>query len=273
MNSKMQSPIRPVVQVIGDVRHPNFRDAIELLDVDAQIVNAANQSPELILVAQSRPGMIAGRIVDALRRTAPLAGIVSLVGSWCEGETRTGKPWPGVERLHWYEFPTWWRRQLARRVAGRCPDWSRPGDHRFRISQTSEPSEPGGPSLRLGLIALRTPHRATAAALSDTLRRAGYATAWQPQGHPTSAVRGALAGIWDGGQLSDHEADDLLAFCKRLANDGAPVMAMLDFPRRDCADRATQIGVAAVLGKPWLSVDLLAMLQKIVEPSKRARAA
>ena len=269
----MQFANRPAVQAIGDVCHPDFRDAIDLLRSGAQIVNAANQLPELIVMAQSRPGMIAGRIVEALRRAAPLAGIVSLVGSWCEGETRTGKPWPGVDRLHWYEFPSWWRRQLTLRAAGRCPDWSRPGDHRYRFIQTSELSEPGGPPPRLGLIALRTPHRDTATALSDVLRHTGYATAWQPQGRPTSAVHGALAGIWDGGQLSDREADDLSAFCKRLGNDGAPVMAMLDFPRRDCVARATQFGVTAVLGKPWLNADLLATLQKIVEPSKRARAA
>lgn len=134
-------------------------------------------------------------------------------------------------------------------------------------------SEPGGPPPRPGLIALRVPHRATANALADVLRRAAYATAWPPVGRSTLSIQGAIAGVWDGGQLHDREADDLSAFCRRLANDGAPVVAMLDFPRRDRVDRALEMGVATVLGKPWLNVDLISTLQGIIERSKLARAA
>lgn len=270
----LQIANRPVLQVIGDLSHPDFRDAAELLYAEAQLVKSAEQLFELLLVAQSRPGVIDVATIDALRRAAPLAGIVALVGSWCEGETRTGRPWPGIERLHWYEFPSWWQRQMVVRAGGGCPDWLRQGGSRHQTPNAiNRIRGTGSPANQAGLVVLRAAHRDTANTLSDDFRQANYATAWQAQGRSTSSIHGAIAGVWEGGQLSDEEAEDLSQFCRQLALDGAPVVALLDFPRRDCVDRAKQLGVAAVLGKPWRNADLLATLQRAVRGRNLARAA
>ena len=102
----------PVVKLVGEIDHPDFRDAIELLRSDARVADAG-ATPELNVVAQSRPDSICSDQLNHLQRAAPLAGIAALLGSWCEGETRTVRPWPGIQRLYWYEFPAWWRRQRA----------------------------------------------------------------------------------------------------------------------------------------------------------------
>src|SRR5690606_35676725 len=49
-------------------------------------------TPAVILVLQERPGSVADRQIAMLRRKAPLARIGVLLGSWSEGETRTGQP-------------------------------------------------------------------------------------------------------------------------------------------------------------------------------------
>jgi hypothetical protein len=278
MDQQKQIATRPAVQLVGDVTHPDFRDAIMLLRDEAQLTARASGSPELIVVAQSRPGSFPSNQVAELQHSSPLVGMVALAGSWCEGETRTGKPWPGIQRLYWYEFPAWWRRQLALRAAGLCPDWARPGDARMRIADPLQRA-PSSCGLQIaaeqsrGLIAICAGYRETADALADVLRRTGYATAWQPPGRRVVAIRGAVAGIWEGGQLNDREADDLSSFCRRLANDAAPVIALLDFPRRHSVDRALEIGARAVLGKPWLNVDLIAALQATIDRPNVARAA
>lgn len=110
----------PSVWLVGDVEHPDFAEAAALVRATAIVGPGL---PELIVLAQSRPGVIRLREIERLRRSAPLSGEVSLLGSWCEGETRTGKPAAGVRRLYWYEFPSWWRRQLVLHATGRCPDW------------------------------------------------------------------------------------------------------------------------------------------------------
>jgi hypothetical protein len=263
------APLR--VHIEGRVDHPDFGEAIELLRAGATLVKCDEHPPELTIIAQRHPGEISHAHVDLLRRRAPLSGFVALLGSWCEGETRTGKPWPGIARLYWHEFPAWWRRQLALRAAGGCPDWTRAVDFGFRISDCglidSEIRTPHS-AIRnrcAGVILLRTSTRETCAAIADALQRAGFATVWQPAGRRWPVVQGAAAGIWDGGQLDEHEAGDLAGFCRSLAGDHAPVIALLNFPRRDRVEYALSLGAASVLGKPWLNTELVATINYLAK--------
>jgi len=261
-----------VVQLIGDVDHVDFRDAIRLLRTSARVAQNVDVQPELILIAQSRPGAIRAKDVERLRQRAPLAGMVALLGSWCEGESRTGRPWPGVSRLYWYEFPAWFQRQLALRAASRCPDWAR-GDTRWPLSDRGPACvssvDPQHRAPR-GVIELQVSRRDSADALTDVLQSVGYATVWHRAGQYGPYIRGAVAGIWDGGQLDETEANQLAAFCHRLNRFHTPVIASLDFPRRDRVELAKEIGAAAVLGKPLLNDDLLTTIDQIRRTDARS---
>jgi hypothetical protein len=261
---------RPQLHIIGDLDHPDFADVHALLRAEADIGAAP---PELIVVAQHRPGLVSEKQILERCRQAPLAGVVALLGSWCEGETRTGRPWPGVERLYWYEFPSWWRRQMGLRAAGRCPDWARPGDGTGSILASSKSGAPLRIPASKGSIVLRTDQRDSADAISDLLGEFGYVTACDWPGARPLMLRGAAAGIWIGSQLGESEAADLHPFCQRLALDRAPVITLLDFPRRDRVARAIELGAAAVLGVPWSNRDLIGMIDEAVKrsaPPKRA---
>jgi hypothetical protein len=268
----------PTVWVIGDAEHPDFCAAVELLSGTAVVQRFADVAqageraapeliPDLIVLAASRPGMVHAQDVERMQRRLPLAGIVSLLGSWCEGEARTGRPVKGVLRSYWYDFPNWWRRQLALCAAGRCPDWAQPatGDwHGLSVDAIDRGRNLGG-----GLIVLQTTCWETGDALSDLLRAAGYATAWNSVGALGQQVRGAAAGVWEGRQLDEPEIVQLSGFCRRLAKDNAPVIALADFPRRDRCEAANQAGAAAVIGKPWLNADLLLTLERLTQREDR----
>ncbi len=98
---------------VGNHRHRLYRPAIEWLSERYELVcvdtpRAAcgacqRQPPELIVVGQVRPGQISSAEVEQIHREAPLARLVALLGEWCEGETRTGAPWPGVPRVYWHQ--------------------------------------------------------------------------------------------------------------------------------------------------------------------------
>jgi hypothetical protein len=245
------SHTRPIVQIVGATGHPDFRGVIDVLHREAGTSTTA--PPELVVVLQERPGVIGECEVEALRRQWPLAGFVAVAGSWCEGELRTGRPLAGVPRVYWHQFPAWWRRQLARRAAGLCPEWSLP------IEESVLTVVPAPPAGRGGLIVVSTPQWETADALSDAFQSAGYATSWSPQGRDASppVLRGVVAGVWDGGQLVDREAASLKEFVTMLSHQSAPAIALLDFPRWDSVTIAQAAGAAAVLGKPWLAADLI----------------
>ncbi len=98
-------------------------------------------------------------------------------------------------------------------------------------------------------------------ALADVFRLAGYDTVMVCDGDEFDAI-GARAVIWDTTpeRLSDEVA---VAQLNRLAR-GAPIVAVVGFPRADDILRAKQSGVAAVVSKPYLVRDLLWQLEQAV---------
>lgn len=266
----------PVVRVVGNAQHPDFRDAMALLRKTALVVRGESMPPEVVVIVQARPNEFPRSELEQLQRRWPLAGIVTVCGSWCEGEIRTGRPWPGVRRLYWYEFPAWWTQQIRLRSEGGCPEWLWPVADVFRSAPIRnakiERSTANGNSLPLateqpcaGVIVLSTQYFSTADALGDLLTAAGFATVWRRPGRALPVVRGAAVGIWDGGQLDDDEANDLREFCRSLERESTPVVALLDFPRRDRVDFARQLGVSTVIGKPWINADLIATMEWCIE--------
>ena len=107
--------------LVGNSEHPEFavalcwlRAHLELtvsagLDLALQHLRA-QENPQLILLVQSRRNEISQHQIEQLHRTAPLARLVGLLGSWCEGEVRSGEPWKGVQRIYWHQ----WTPQLRR---------------------------------------------------------------------------------------------------------------------------------------------------------------
>ncbi len=71
-------------------------------------------APGLILLAASRPGEVTHEEIEALQQRAPLTRLLALLGSLCEGEQRTGRPWPGVLRYYWHQW-TWRLKPLLQR--------------------------------------------------------------------------------------------------------------------------------------------------------------
>lgn len=260
------------VRLLGDTRRAEFRHAAELLAAETVLVNhAKDRDVDLYVVAQSRPGEFSSQQMDALRRARPTVPIVALLGSWCEGETRTGYPWPADARVFWYEFSDWWRgcRQSLRN--GHCPSWGLP------LTVTEEERLLAGPSAALprsrGLVAIATRRSATADALADACSIQGWATAWLRPGLGDS-IRGASAVVWEGVQLGPAEMDELAQLATRFPH--VPRVALLDFPRAETRDRASAAGVTHVLAKPFVLGDLFAALapQATIEhPARQSQAA
>jgi hypothetical protein len=250
----------PNVWLVGDVDHSDFAEAIELVRETASVGPGL---PEVIVLAQSRPGSVGLREIMNLRRSAPLAGFVALLGSWCEGETRTGRPAASIERKFWYEFPQWWRRQLEIRGSGRCPEWVNSVDGRS-FARTR--------LLADQRVAIAADAWDTAAAIADVVADAGGEAVWTARGDVP--IEDCTVGIWDGGQLNEQEAEGLAAFCGELHRQHASVIALLDFPRRDRQEAARAAGAEIVLGKPYVNADLVeAIRQATATPQRVTEAA
>lgn len=265
----------PSVLFIGDASHNDFRSVVAtlrgearlrrvfpaLLAKDESALPPVDSPPRLVMLAQSYPGEVDPAWAVPLRRRYPLAPAILLLGSWCEGYGRTGGPHAGLMRLYWHEFPRWWKRQTSLLSQGRCPDWARPTPDRAGVDAV--PMENMAQDHGRPLVVLHTPRWDTADVLAMALSRAGFSTVWQRPGRPRPLIRGAAAAIWEGGQLEEGEARELEEFRRQLGS-GTPVIGLVDFPRTEHLERASQLGASSLLGKPWVASELVSTLHDLL---------
>lgn len=221
---------------------PHLSDAVDDLA-------AESPPPEVILVAQARPGVDDQDSIDRLQAAAPLARVIIVAGTWCEGELRTGKPPVGFARLYWHELPAWWRLAVTRRAAGLSPHWSGAVDRPASSRESTPPRT---------TVAVDAIDFSVFESLEAALRPEGFACTWKPRGR--FPICHATAGIWDGAQLDDVEPAALTAFCNQFPTKPAPVIALIDYPRTEHLELARSCGAYAILGKPYPVESLVYLL-------------
>jgi len=283
---------------VGDADRSEFRQARACLDrwgavqgfADADLAAAAlaadRLSPDVMVVAQAFPGQFSHQAIDRLRRLAPLARVLGLMGSWCEGEMRSGSPWPATVRTYWHQWPARCDRQFRRLAMGQSCSWALPltatEEERLMVDAAECLPEEGPhpcahftprcatawnkqcgfsslhPALLVPssgtLVAIRSQSHEMADWLSAACRSHGLVTIWQ-RDSAFARVEGAMAAIFDGTDLCDDECDALRRFV--VAVRPAPVIALLSFPRIEDHDRALSAGASVALSKPLMVEDLL----------------
>jgi len=252
--------------MIGDTSRQEFQPALratgslcEMVEVPtpeeaiAQI--EAGAMPDWIVLVESVPGQISHSAVELLMHASPLSRIVGLLGSLCEGSARTGKPWPGVQRVYWHQWPVQFKRQVELLAEGKLTSWSLPptaGDDDHFLLEGKYAYRQGR-----GLVAIYS-HRAQMDEwLSLTCRSTGRSSVWLDPYRPTR-VAGAVAILFDGSDASEAECDRLAAIADLYP--GTPILGMLDFPRIEDHDRFLSAGASVVLSKPLLPEDLTRQL-------------
>ena len=174
MNTAESNLCRPVVRLLGNADHPEFAEAMSLLRATARPETAHAALPELIVVAQARPGEVTHREVKLIQHQHPLAGTVALLGSWCEGELRSGRALSGVTRVYWHQFVE--RAEAALAEQGDFAGWRLPRtataiDVSLQLRrQKARPLT--GPSV--GILASRS----EAMAISEALAACGVGSMW-----------------------------------------------------------------------------------------------
>lgn len=263
--------------LIGDTAHGEFRAAIETIEshgalaIVRDITNAlgelerASTPFSIVILAQARPGEYSDAEIDALRRAAPLAPIVALLGSLCEGETRSGHPWPGVIRVYWHQ----WRQragiELAALKAGRSSAWSLPAtaseEERLLCSRLRSFGQ------RQGVVVIASKSFEMADWLADACRGRGWAAIRTSPARPIK-TDGVAAVVWDAELTAEANVSELAAI--QAAFPGAPIIALADFLRIEQHERLLAAGVAAVLSKPVMLAELSWRLEEVIGAARHA---
>lgn len=269
---------RPRVLIVGDYEHHEFTFACKWLKQHTElsaaesVAQALNKFPtrqrnwHVVVFAQARPGQIKDREVEQLAQQCPLASLVALLGSWCEGETRSGNPWPGVFRVYWHQFPAQCQQQLV--LGDSSTSWQLPRTA-SAVERSSHAVAQHTPS-HSGLVAVHTRNASFFQALAQACQIGGYSAAWA-QSTDLQTVVGANVVLWDGlhclgsafdgtGSFDDMGAfEGLQEFCEAMSP--VPVIALLSFPRHNDESLVRACGAQALLSCPFLLSDLWSLLE------------
>jgi hypothetical protein len=124
--------------LIGDLDRPEFQGVVEFLgtfgkvhrflDVAtaAGVLASGEIVADLTVIVQLYPGEFSQTAIDRLRAASPLSRIIALLGTWCEGEMRSGQPWPAVVRRYWHQGWGAIGEEIRRLARGDCPHWGLP---------------------------------------------------------------------------------------------------------------------------------------------------
>lgn len=256
------------ILLIGDTSRPEFGEAVAALEELARVTRFADvvkasvaladglPAPRGIVLAQAYPDQFSAAAIDRLRDLAPLARLIAILGSWCEGEPRSGHPLPGVTRIYWHQAALRLRREFPPSFASAGSAWRLPPtatDEERLLASLPAPLPEGE-----GLVAIWTRLPEMEGLLSDACRRGGYSTVWLHPRQP-ARVQGAVAAIYDGALLDAAGLAELSQLTAEISP--APVLALLDAPRIQDVRLARTIG-AAVLAKPFRVDELLFLLAR-----------
>ena len=260
------TPMRTLL--VGDTASAEFRPVAEFLRREADLIEVADIPaaleaiavggfvPDAVVLVQDRPGVFGHRSLDQLRQAAPLARYLGLLGSWCEGEQRTGQPWAGMIRTYWHQWLARWANEFKQGARADLRWWGLP-DTVSDDERTMQMAEDAWPE-RMGLVAVHSRNVDTADYLVEACGARGYSAIWLDPRRPMHLVKPQVV-IWDGA------VEQLPAFPEIVKQfSPASIVALLDFPRMEDVAQAANLGAAAVVCQPLRLEDLFNELDRLV---------
>ena len=246
---------------VAEIRRAADVFEIPCLRSAADWLKRGETSTELIVIAQARPGEFSAAEIDALHRYAPITPIVALLGTWCEGEMRSGSPWPGVTRIYWHQWADRFREEMASLDCGESGIWAQPltatAEERLLSSANSFHAE------LCGVVAVMSDDREMGDWLAAACRQRGM-SAIVLRRPPASQLAGVDVVLWDAGLATPEAVDDLRADI--LCFPGAVLLVLTNFPRLEDVDWFIRAGAEVVLSKPLAVADLFWSIRQRFPP-------
>jgi CheY-like chemotaxis protein len=265
-NRSQRSTRRPCAYVAGAIQRlefQRFRDELELhldficcMDVEEAVHRAEDSGrfPHIIFFIQSYPGQWPESRIAPFQRAFPTARAVQLLGSWCEGEKRTGDPIPGVFRFYWHQWTPALCRELEDMLEGRPSIWLSPptaAAEELAELATRRPLRKGR-----GLVLIESKHPEMKAMLRDACQEIGYAPI--PRAAYSDPILSRIV------IEVDDVTDELLKELQEKIASASPhvrFVIVAGFARAQDVAELLEAGASFVLSKPFDVAELADALQ------------
>jgi hypothetical protein len=263
----------PRLLLTGDYWHSDFQGLIgssvcvtTLVPEDKLDESHLSKSDfDLVVVAASRRNQFSAQWIETLRSDSAPTPVVAVLGSWCEGEQRSGTPWPGVKRIYWHQWRGRFDCFATQLTELGTSAWNLPGtandaDIIEQICQSEFDSNVGA-GWHVGISSLsETAYQM----LDDAICSVGGKTSWIERQQWDAGVTDELSVVC---VEADSWSESVEARVKWLRDDleiEAPIVVVLNFPRRNDVDLAQSVGVSEVVSKPFQLIDLAAAIERSI---------
>lgn len=270
---------QPRLLITGDYWHVDFKRLISDCPVATTLMTMEQLSRgtafaiadfDLIVIAQSRPSQFPQERIDSILRKAHGTPVVAAMGSWCEGEQRSGTPLQGVKRVFWHQFEGQFEQFLAALSEDRYSSWTQPVTltNADKIQSTVLPSRAGqakraihsGKSLTVGVSAW---NRDTWLTLSDAVRCFGWQPVWVERMASSMPTHQLDVILVDADSMTKDLMGRLMWIRRNVSR--SPVVLLLNFPRHQDRDQYVDLGVREFVHKPFELTNLHAAMSRRVD--------
>lgn len=266
------SPQAPKVLFVGDYWHSDFRTLIANPGCVATLVpteqlsdeHLSDSSFDLVILAAARRDQFSHEWVESIRSKLAPTPLVALLGAWCEGEQRSGEPWPGVPRVYWHQWRGRFDFFLKQLASDQVCDWQLPATANQADGVMNPKLATAGivsdGEIVVGVSAVADMHYQMVA---DALQVFGAPHFWiEHRQLEVSAFERPSLIVVDG----DTWNQDLKARINWLRKDlsiNAPIVLLLNFPRPSDLPRLHAMGITEVVSKPFQLSDLAMAVERV----------
>ena len=256
--------------VTGEFWHPDFADLIGRLEIPTSLIptdrltklTSCDEPYAAVIVAQSRRGAVAATFLEHVRELFPNCPVVVLLGSWCEGESRSGNTSKLVVRMYWHQWNGSYL-QLCEQLANQgiqigtempVEGSSKTTKTPLRVSEIRNKSS-NSATCSVGVSALTLSQFES---VEDALRELKLSAVWLEQATWQATSLGEISAICVDSDSLVESLDKRLEFV-RESHPATTLILMMNFPRKqEVIELREKFNVAAVVSKPF---DLLRFYQ------------
>ncbi len=258
----------------GDYWHDDFKTLLSSINVPMTMTpiekltlfKDKDEQFDLVVLAQSRRNQFDSSVVEFLRDRFPGVPVVFVLGSWCEGETRSGEPIPGVIRVYWHQWMGQYAKFCQQLETSGISDWHLPTTS--TVADRIEQAQPQRQPVHQSIIGVSAWTQSQFEMVADALKTLGYRTRWLERSVWDAQAFTLLSAICiDANSVTDDLVNRLSWL--RTTYPGRPMVLILNFPRAQEVSKASDLGVAEILSKPFELANLGAAIKRIIESSSR----
>lgn len=240
-------------------KSPYLRRPVSVFDTAGQAIEELARmeyDPEWIIFAQRWPGEFNSGDVRRIRQLSPLSRSVALLGSWCEGDGRSGISWADVPRIYWHQWEARFEIELDQARRGKSSSYFFPATSTTDdyLLARRELEDQGLTGKGRGLVAIWSQSRNAAEGLVEITSSHGFAAVWLPLDRPILAQRVSLV-LYEADGLTMEAKTTIRQLSQRFQR--VPLIAILGFPRYEEVATAQKAGATAIVSKPFLVKDLM----------------